>query len=445
MSKGLLKADHDPRAAALMALARVLENKADSQAALDAVLASPRMMPVDRRLCTELVYGVLRRYLQLETFCLRFLAKPEKLPAEMRLTLCSGLYEAAFLRTPRRASVHWAVEHVRNRFGKGLAGVANGSLRNMLRNLKDFHEPPADFFATEDERTAFLHAAPLWLVRLWNTAYGPESARLLLEASARTAPTGLRLNRSRPGWEEARAALLADADPKHPVTAVEPAGLAFSGSLPHTAKTLIRDGAAVRQSAAAYATLESLAPNSWPQPIWDCCAGRGGKTLALLEQNIPVALASDPAAARLEALTTEYARLTPATPLSLLIQAPAQNVFPRADLPAGTRFGTILVDAPCSGLGTLARRPEIRLRRTETDFNRLIRTQREILDTAATHLQPNGLLVYLTCTLNPAENQDQVTAFLSRHPGSHTLSEYTTPPDSPLGEFFYAATIRLPE
>ena len=445
MSKGLLKADHDPRAAALVALTRVLDNKADSQAALSAVLASPRLMPVDKRLCTELVYGVLRRLPQLETFSLRYLQKPEKLPVEMRLTLYAALYEAAFLRTPRRALVHSAVEHVRNRFGKGLSGVANAVLRNMLHDLKAFHNPPADFFAHEDERAAFIHAAPLWLVQLWNNAYGRETTLLLLEASGRNAPTGLRLNRARPGWAEARAAFLEAADPKHPVTPAGPAGLAFSGPLPPDAKDMLRDGAAVRQSAAVYDILEAMRPAEWPLPIWDCCAGRGGKTLALLEQGIPVALASDPSA-RLQALEEEYARLAPGTPLPALAGAPAQEVFrdtPPAGLPKDTRFGTILVDAPCSGLGTLARRPEIRLRRTEEDVVRLLRTQREILDAAVERLRPGGLLVYMTCTLNPAENQGQVADFLSRHPNARLESEHATPPDSPLGEFFYAAGIRL--
>ncbi len=445
MSKGLLKADHNPRVAALVALTKVLENKADSQAALSGVLDSPRLMPVDKRLCTELVYGVLRRLPQLETFSLRYLQKPEKLPAEMRLTLYAALYEAAFLRTPRRALVHSAVEHVRNRFGKGLAGVANAVLRNMLHDLKAFHNPPADFFTHDDERTAFIHAAPLWLVQFWNNAYGRETALLLLEASGRNAPTGLRLNRVRPDWEAVRAALLANADPERPVQAAGPAGLAFPAALPPAAKGLLRSNAAVRQSAAAYEALEAFGPAAWPQPIWDCCAGRGGKTLALLEQGIPVALASDPSS-RLQALEEEYARLTPKSPLPVLATAPAQEVFrdnAPAGLPQDVRFGTILVDAPCSGLGTLARRPEIRLRRTEEDVVRLLRTQREILDAVAKRLRPGGLLIYMTCTLNPAENQGQVADFLSRHPNARLESEYATPPDSPLGEFFYAAGIRM--
>ena len=164
-----------------------------------------------------------------------------------------------------------------------------------------------------------------------------------------------------------------------------------------------------------------------------------------MEQGIPVALASDPSS-RLQALEEEYARLTPKSPLPVLATAPAQEVFrdnAPAGLPQDVRFGTILVDAPCSGLGTLARRPEIRLRRTEEDVVRLLRTQREILDAVAKRLRPGGLLIYMTCTLNPAENQGQVADFLSRHPNARLESEYATPPDSPLGEFFYAAGIRM--
>ncbi len=442
MSKGLLKADHDPRAAALLALSEVLQRGVDSQAALDAVLSSPRMVPVDKRLCTELVYGVLRRYSRLEFFCLRFLHKPDKLPDEMRLALLCALYEGAFLRTPKRAVVHRTVEHLHHRFGQGLAGVANAVLRNMFHSLNDFHNPPAAFFPTAEEHAAFLLSAPKWLVRFWNEAYGREAARMYLKASAGAPPAGLRLNRSRPDWEGTRALFL-EGDPAP--LAVGSCSLAFTGPLPPTTREILRTGAAARQSAAALEAIETVLPDPVPAPIWDCCAGRGGKTMALLERGIAVALASDPSASRLHGLADDHAFLAPAAPLPHLVQGPAQEVFPdrAAPLAADTRFGLILADVPCSGLGTLARRPEIRLRRTPEDFPNLLRKQREILDAAAARLAPSGRLLYLTCTLNPAENQGQVVDFLSRHPKAHLESEFATPPDSPLAEFFYAARIRM--
>jgi len=423
----LHKADHDPRAAALVALAQTLFTSANSQAALDEVLSSAALMPTDKRLCTEITYGVLRWHLRLKEFSERFLPRPDKLPEEMRLTLNAALYEMAFLRVPHHGPVGWAVTHVANRFGKGLGDVANGALRAMQRGLKDFHSP--------DVPLTTRYAMPEWLTDMWMALYGETATLALLEASQSVPPSGLRLNRARTGWIDARAGLLAEhANSAQPVGS---SALAFDGPLPWQAKELIKEGRASRQSAASYEALESLNPALWPQPLWDCCAGRGGKTLALLEQGIPVALASDPAAHRLDGLVKDYDRLGMADlngpPCPPILAVTPENVT--------ENFGTILVDAPCSGLGTLARRPEIRLRRTPEDLDTLAATQRRILEVAWPRLRSGGRLIYLTCTLNPAENEDQIAAFVARHPDAMQTGEFRTPFDSPLREFFYGAVL----
>ncbi len=527
---GLHRAGHDPRAAALLVLLRVVFEGKDSQAALDDALRSPLLVPSDKSLCTEIVYGTLRRYLRLEWFARRFLAKPEKLPPELFLCLLSTLYEMAFLRTPHHAGVNWAVSHARNRFGPGMARVANGALRSMQRALAEFHSPAlylggeADAVeSVEAESLARLHAVPLWLARLWLRQYGRREAQALLEASCLPAPAGVRVNMgglgapekawrllfeelknapaenagtlrpdpSRPGKAASRpakgpgsgeepadppadrlaagksedGAFAAEKDPGEDAPGVILAGgcaLAFPGGLPWQARKAVAEGRASRQSAASYAALLSLDPLSWPGPLWDCCAGRGGKALALLEMGVPVALATDPARRRLEAIDAEYARLglsSPPCPQTLAVSAaraggdvadgtcPPPGETPRNGclledaVPAGG-FGAVLVDAPCSGLGTLARRPEIRLRRTEDDIAALAAAQREILEAVWPRLRPGGLLVYLTCTRTREENQDQVAGFLSRHPDAALEREYETPASSPLREFFYGARIR---
>lgn len=441
----LHKAAHDPRAAALVALSRVLLENADSQAALDDVLRSPILVPTDKRLCTELVYGVLRWYLRLDQFCLLFLKKPDKLPHEMRLCLLAALYEMVYLRAPHHGPVGWAVSHVRNRFGAGLAGVANGTLRSMQRDLARFAKP-GDLLgpdSSEEDVLSLGHAMPVWIVRLWLDAYGREATQALLAASQNVPPSGLRLNRAAPGWEEARAALLEKQEPVA-VAAVGPAGLAFTGALPWRAKELVAQGLASRQSAASYQALEALGPAFWPAPVWDACAGRGGKALTLLEQGVGVTLASDVSGARLAGLAKEYARLglaehgAPPCPVAVPLSAAA------AEFPAGLpeRFQTVLVDAPCSGLGTLSRRPEIRLRRTPGDLDRLAALQRDILRAVWRRLEPGGLLVYLTCTMNPAENEGCVMDFLSSHMDALVRREWRTPVDSPLQEFFYGALLQ---
>ncbi len=536
----LHKAEHDPRAAALAALTKVLSDGVDSQAALNDVLRSPRLMPTDKRLCTELTYGVLRWHLRLKWFVRRFLANSDKLPAEMFLSLLTAFYELRFLRIPHHATVNWTVDHVRNRFGQGMARVANGVLRSLQRSLRDFSDPAlyAASFPDVNARLGCLYAVPAWLVSLWREQYGEEEALALLRAAGRPAPSGLRLNPQRPGWAEARAELMQTANeaaPRkdnaewdkaafgpaqverpatqpvaeaasaalpasethgepHSAMPVYPVGntaLAFAGSLPWQARGLVQEGRATRQSAASYEALTALAPAQWPGPVWDCCAGRGGKTLALLEMGVPVTLATDPSEARLAALAGEYERLGLASPpCPACIAVAAEKLFVegstaengkrlptppegygkgRSGEPAEMRedkeaetapstvaqthanrfldisaafFGTVLVDAPCSGFGTLSRRPEIRLRRTKQDIAGLIEEQRAILKAAWDRLLPDGLLVYLTCTRNKAENEDQIAALLQAHPEAVLEREFRTPAESPLREFFYGAAVR---
>jgi 16S rRNA (cytosine967-C5)-methyltransferase len=472
----LHRADNDPRAAALAALFRVVHEHEDSGAALDAVLASPRLAPTDKRLCTELVYGALRRYPGLHALVCGFLSDPEGIPAEMRLTLIAAAYETAFLRSPHHASVGWAVGHIGNRFGKVMAGVGNGVLRAVQRGLGAYH---ASLAAGENpdaspSQLAAAYDLPEHIVRVWVEAYGREDVAGLLRASCRAAPSGLRLNRSRPGWELLRETVMRDfaelyATRSREVFVVDPCVPAFGGSLPRSAREAVEDGRASRQSAAAYEVMQAFSPEDWPRPIWDCCAGRGGKTTALLEQGIPVALATDRSAGRLRALVAECARLgiapelRPATATADLtdeaqVSACIDELGKRAPVPcaepsaasregrrspeaAPARFGTILLDAPCSGLGTLAGKPEIRLRRRKEDMDAAAALQARLLENLRPLLKPGGRIVYITCTVNPAENEGQVAAFLARHPDMSSGREFRTPFSSPLGEFFYGAEL----
>lgn len=458
----LRKADHDPRAAALSAVSRILAGGMDSQEVLDQALHSPVMMPSDKGLCTELLYGHIRMRLRLRWFSSRHLRKPEKLPWEMRLCLEQALYSMGFLRMPHRAAVHWAVDHVRHRFGPGLAGVANGALRTMQRELPYFRD--YDFYLhnheSEEEALATWFSMPLWIVRLWHEAYGPEKLLGLLKISASAPPQGLRLNRSRPGWREALAGFLAYGeqlprkdDAPSPVSSVGEGMLIFEQGMPYNAKELVQSGHASRQSAASWSVLEAFDPQHWPSPLWDCCAGRGGKTLALLEQGIGVALASDPSSRRLGALRKDYTRLgleQSACPVLLSGSAveggegfdsfrPLDQDGEIPELPE--QFGAILVDAPCSGLGTMSRYPEIRLRRSVDDCADLVELQKNILDAAWRRLLPGGRLIYLTCTVNPEENEKQLARFLERHEDAVSIKEYDGGDWQRFREYFYGVML----
>jgi 16S rRNA (cytosine967-C5)-methyltransferase len=358
----------------------------------------------------------------------------------MFLLLEQTLYELAHTRIPAHAAISLAVEMVRHRFGSALAKVANGVLRGVSRGLETEYLNE-NFYAQKlgpasPEALGAFYAFPARLVRLWLESYGPDSSLALLRAGLHAAPSGLRLNLSRPECPELETALRAEQARPLP-----PAGWVLSPESRLPLRRWQAQGLASRQSAAAYEMLSRLNPETWPQPIWDACAGRGGKSLALLEAGLDVREASDPNPGRLEGLRRELLRLG--------LDHAAGPAPPRLHLSPAERlnftavFGTVLLDAPCSGLGTLARRPEIRWRRAAHDLETLCRLQAELLETGHKALKKNAgnRLLYITCTLNPAENQEQIQNFLRGHAGYRLARELQTPADSALAEFFYAAEL----
>lgn len=443
MIKGLQnRAGHDPRAAALVALSQVLHGGQDSQTVLDRQLGSSKLVPSDKALCTELFYGTLRHHLRLEWYLGRKLSRPEKLPQELALTLELALYELKHTRIPAHAAVNWAVEMASNRFGKALAGVVNGVLRGIIRSGNEYFDPgyyAAELKLAEDSPgvLGLLYATPEWIVRLWGEAYGMDACINYLEAGLKSSPQALRINEANP--EEDKRIVLDELQAQNASKLADFCWLLKPGSR-FPVRAWQEKGLVSRQSAAAYEVLFAMRPAEWPDPVWDACAGRGNKSLALLEAGVQVHTASDPSKKRLDGLPGEMRRL--GLDSSGMLE-PRVVLTSAAKAGFEGEFGTVLVDAPCSGLGTLGHRPEIRWRRAVADVDKLILTQAEILDAAARalHKKTGNRIIYMTCTLNRAENQEQVERFLSAHPGFELRSEFQTPADSPLLEFFYAAEL----
>jgi 16S rRNA (cytosine967-C5)-methyltransferase len=194
-----------------------------------------------------------------------------------------------------------------------------------------------------------------------------------------------------------------------------------------------RDGALSQQAAGSQAVLEALGLFAWDAPVWDVCAGFGGKTLALLERDVPVRLAADRSPARLRLLPGECRRLRLTQPATVI----ADGVRP----PISHWDGHILVDAPCSGLGVLARRPDIR-RRPEEALAQHAAVQRALLAACASLLRPGRQLAYVTCTLRPEENEGAVAALLQQQPALRLLRRWQTPHDHPWLEGMYGALLQ---
>lgn len=429
-----MKASRDARACAIEVLLRV-DSGESVQAALHAVLNHTRTDPRDAALCTELVYGFLRTEIRLQAILSHLLRNPSKLPREMLLSIGLAAYSLLFLnRIPPHAAVDSCVRQVRRRHGASLSRVANGVLRSLQRLgaaplERDFYNAPGRSSLVV---SSLFNSVPVWVASLWADAYGQEHAELLLRRSSLQPHAALRVNAQKPDAEPLLHALLRAGGLRCGVW-----GVAFApGTQPREVlgQTLDHWHAQGGFSWQAAGSQEALAlVGQWGSPVWDACAGQGGKSLALLEQGVEVGLCSDVDMPRLRQLR--------ATALRLGLPVPDCVCASLLAPPVAAWQGHVLLDVPCSGLGTLARRPDIGKHRRLDDVRVLVRLQANILQAAWSRLKPGATLVYMTCTLNPEENELQVKRFLQSHEDAVLQFQWQTPHDHPWLEGMFLARL----
>lgn len=386
-----------------------------------------------RQFCADLVYGTLRANIRIEYILSRFLAKPAKLPAQMLVILKTAVYSLLFQAgMPGYAVVNETVELIKKKHGQKLANVANGALRSILREIEDILKP--DWYGNEG--IGLYYAMPPAISDLWQRSFGGESAELLMARSFERPWTGLRINLQNPRGPE----LLETLRQLPNAAAVVSAGVAFpAGQAPlqimgMSLRELESEGMLSYQAAGSQIVLQELGiMEAWKGVnIWDACAGSGGKSAALIEAGLPVAFASDVSLSRLARLSRDCARLG--------LTPPAAALADLAHPPLQAWHGNILVDAPCSGLGVLARRPDLKARFGIEKMKKLASIQADILQGACKSLGPGGELAYITCTLNPAENHAQIESLLSC--GMELMAEWQTPHEHPWLEGMYGARLR---
>jgi len=427
----------DARDLAVRALLRLEGTRSPVQAVLNELLTRAACEPADAALCSELCYGALRMEIRLRWLLAHFLKAPEKLPPRMGCILLVAAYALLFQeRVPEHAVVDWAVERVKRTHGQALARVANGCLRTLCRegtttqDYNYYHVPGQ----SEQAHQAVYYSLPLWIVRLWHERYGAEKAKALMAKSSARPAAGLRVNRLRTGWE-ALARQLADAGAQglSPICFAVAPEMRAQVEEQCSLATLLAEGRLSRQGTASQLALEALLPKNWPDPIWDACAGQGTKTCALLEIGKDVRMSGDTHLPRLRRISGECRRL--GLPQPVAVQASVLHP------PLGFQPGTIVLDVPCSGLGVLATRPDIRRNQKEGQTQSLIHAQATMLDAAHAELASGGHIAYMTCTQNPAENEGQIRAFLSRHSGATLVQEWNSPVENALLEGMYAALL----
>jgi len=363
----------------------------------------------DERLAAEIAHGAVRTLAHLDRAIAHATGKPVASvdPAVLPL-LRVGAYQLLYLPSvPRYAAVSETVAVARRRTPKA-AGFVNWTLRRITPD--GAAPPPRAGYPDEVSWLAAVHSFPPWIVGRWVARLGAEETGRLLSALNEHPPAHLRVNRLRATVAEAASGLAAAGMATEPGRHA-PFALRLAGPGSVSASAPFAAGLVYLQDESSQLAAEVLRPRPGER-VLDACAGLGGKAtqLAEISGGRSRILALDRDAARLRRLAENAGRLGDPG-----IEARAADLLERGAL-AGERFDAVLLDAPCSGLGTLARHPELRWTKRPGDPARLAAVQRSLLDRAATFLGPGGRLVYSTCSTEPEEGEEVVGAFLGEHP-----------------------------
>jgi 16S rRNA (cytosine967-C5)-methyltransferase len=350
----------------------------------------------DAALAHEIVFGVLRFQAQLDALIEHFSRREAaKLDREVRLALRIGIYQLRYLdRIPRHAAVTESVEMVKRAHKRSATGFANAVLRKVDRTP----------VAWKDRATQL--SVPEWLLARWERLFGTEAAVNIARAFLKPPETYIRVPESR---------------------RQEAATLAIDGTeIPGCYRLRKGEAEGFRRqdiSSQAIVGLLDLKPG---ERFLDLCAAPGNKSAQALETPLR-AVASDISRKRLAALDD--------LPVSRVV---CDGTRP---LPFGAMFDKILVDAPCSGTGTIGRNPEIRWRVSEGDLNRHHARQTALIGNALAILAPGGCFVYATCSLEPEENETVVEEILVREPRVRKTREIRRLPGRDVGDGFWAAVL----
>lgn len=391
------------RNAAVKAVYAVTEQGAYSNVILAQILRQEKLSDIDRRFCTELVYGTVKAGASLDWKLSKYVNRPlEKIDAMVLTILRVGLYQIFFLdRVPNSAAVNESVELAKKLVGIGASKFVNGVLRSAVR------DPHKSDFPNDDsvESLALRTFHPLWLVKLFVEEFGIDTAKEICAADNVDAPLCLRVNFLKSNREEILSELK-DAE----VSKLVPEGIICRSHGALDKFKPLRMGLCQVQDEGSMTVAHLLAPKAGEFVI-DCCAAPGGKAthIAELMQNRGRIIATDIYDVKLEHIRQNAKRLgiNIIEPLLTDAREIGSKYLGVAD--------RVLIDAPCSGLGVIRRKADLRWKKSLAEIEELPKLQSEILNSAAQTVKIGGVVVYSTCTILRRENESVIEEFLSTH------------------------------
>ncbi|AIF43808.1 16S rRNA (cytosine(967)-C(5))-methyltransferase RsmB [Virgibacillus sp. SK37] len=394
------------RDAVLDILLRIEKDQSFSHLLVNQELKSKKLNPKDEGLLTEIVYGTLQRQITLDYFLSKFVDSKKKLDFWVKALLRMSLYQMVFLdRIPDHAIIHEAVEIAKRRGHRGVSSFVNGVLRNIQRqgvpNTEQIQDPAI--------RISVETSHPEWLVKRWLRTYSYETTKAMCEMNVTRKLTAIRIQPLRIKREEALRILTDQGFEVQASTLSQQGIIIIKGNILQT--DLFKQGYVTIQDQSSMLAAEML--NVSPGlTVLDACSAPGGKVTHIAEkmENKGTIYAHDLHKKKTKLIDQKAEQLQ----LNIIntSQADARQLQDQYELES---FDRILVDAPCSGLGVIRGKPEIKYHKAEEDVKRLADIQLSILNSVAPLLKRNGLLVYSTCTVDAEENETVVKKFLKEH------------------------------
>lgn len=392
------------REAALDILESIQKNQAYSNLLLNTTIKKNEIPSKDIGLLTEIVYGTLQRKMTLEYYLYPFINKGKKMEDWVLILLQMTLYQMVYLdRIPDHAAINEAVEIAKKRSHKGISGLVNAVLRNILRQgLPSFNE-----IHDEIERLAIETSHPRWLVKRWVEQLGVEEAKKMCEINLTAPMQTARVNTTKISVDECLSLLIEEGFQVE-ASDVIPEGIKIlKGNIAHS--SAFEKGFLTIQDESSMIVAYALEVDK-PYSVLDACAAPGGKSTHIAEKmnKEGEVLSIDLHEHKVKLIKQNADRLDLPT-----IQTKAMDSRKLESTLEKESFDRILLDAPCSGFGVMRRKPDMKYTKTEADVGRLQKIQLDLLASVSPLLKKGGLLVYSTCTIDKAENEEVVEKFLA--------------------------------
>ncbi len=405
------------RELAFEAYKKIVINRGYSNLVLESMLEEAELSPRDKALAAKITYGTLQWQGYLDYYLDFLLKRPRaEIARDALFLLRLGAYQILILdKIPSRSAVDETVKLARKKMHRGIASLVNGTLRNLVRKYKEIELPDSE--STPLEYLSVKYSHPSWMVEVWYHELGFERTERLLKANNESPERTVRVNTLKTSRDEFVSELASFGIAYEFVPQVLE-GLIINNYEKLLETPFYHEGKYQPQDINSMIVSLFVLPGA-NEKIIDMCSAPGSKTthLAQLKKNKGKIIAVDINRAKLNRVHEACKRMGINCVTPLLGDARRLFKDERLGKHEKEAFDACLVDAPCSGLGTLRRHPELKWTFKHDDITRLAKQQQELLVSAHKLLKPGGRLIYSTCTISKRENQLTVSEFLKSYPG----------------------------